>query len=434
MQGTDRNYLKQRYYIFKEGDTLNFVKILKRYDLAIWIRVFGSAFTNITNYMIRPFLILYLFDKLEQSLLLSTLILGMEQVIAAVFGLIAGQWSDRYGRKPILVFSLLVQTVSMAGFIWAQSVWEFGFFTILNGIGAALFRPAASAQVVDIVPENQRAEVFALLHMSLNVGAAVGPLLGVILFNIDPSYAFASGALVLFLFLLAMYWKVPETKPNNSKKRGYQQANVGYKFRLRDHKLLVYLTLISLPMTLLYAQVTTNLPIHLKESIDNYQYVFATMLSVNGVLVILLQLIIAKKTEKTLSSKVLTVGFLLFALVALGYGYSQYFWLLIITEIIFSVAEMLTLPHLNKLISFISPEQHRGRYFAIHGLQWAASKAAGPSLFGLVLVNFGGNITFYILSLLCLISMLLFWHFIRVEKRGIDITVGVITAEGKRGN
>src|SRR5690606_20475632 len=107
-------------------------------------------------------------------------------------------------------------------------------------------------------------------------------------------------------------------------------------------------------MSLLYGQVDTNLPIHLRDHFVDYQRVFAVMMTVNGTMVMLCQWAVASWTERLDSGKVLAVSFLLLVAVSAGYGWAGSFAVLIAAEIVFTLAEMLGLPHMNKVVARIA--------------------------------------------------------------------------------
>jgi len=155
------------------------------YDAAIWIRAFGTALTSLTNFMMRPFLVLYLYNQLGGSILLSMLVVSLSPFVGMLVNLVAGRLSDKVGRKPVMLAALIIQGAAMFAYLAASNVWHFAFISVLSGIGQALFGPAANAQVSDVVPEEKRPEVFALFHTALNLGAAAGPLLGLVFLSIS---------------------------------------------------------------------------------------------------------------------------------------------------------------------------------------------------------------------------------------------------------
>ncbi|AHF08543.1 MDR family MFS transporter [Desulfitobacterium metallireducens] len=389
----------------------------KRYDSAIWIRVVGTILTTVTSFAIRPFLAIYLYDK-TGSIYTIGIILGLAPLMGVITNLLGGSLADKYGRKPLMVYSLFFQALSMAGYIFAVTPLQFALVSIVNGIAASLYYPAANAQIADIVPEHQRSEVFALMHTALNVGAAVGPMLGLLLVKINQSLAFFTSALSLLIYTALVFAFVPETLNSllqkriivNNEVKGQKDSNPEPKptpFLLKEHRFLLLFTLYSLPINLLYSQVESNFPIYLRDNFENYLTIFTSLMSLNGIIVVLSAVWLAKKTEKLHTPYVLSVGYLLFAIVALGYGFGP--WakvipLLFIAEIIFTIGEGLTFPNQNKLLSLMAPPEMRARYFSIFSLNWGIAKSLGPILGATLFAHWGGLTLFIVLSGLLLLS------------------------------
>jgi MFS family permease len=377
--------------------------MLRSYDTAIWVRVLGTILTSLTSFMMRPFLVFYLYDKLQGSIILSMMIIGLQPLCGMIVNLYAGGLSDRYGRKPIMLASLLIQACSVACYIGASEVWHYALIAIVSGCGGALFMPAANAQVSDVVPVDKRAEVFALLHTALNLGSALGPLIGLLLFTWKPSLIFMVCSVALLLYAGLVWRKVPETLPKRSK-----EQEIAYKIKPKvrwfDHKTLLWITLLAMPVNLLYAQVESTFPLHLQQHFDNYKSVFATIITFNGCMVIALQLWIAKRSESFPTYRIIGVSYFLFMLVALGYGYVPVLSLLLVVEFIFTIGEMLYGPHSQKVVSMIAPEEHRGWYFSIYGMNWQLSRAIGPVVGGFLMTRFSGGTMFTILAGVILIA------------------------------
>lgn len=374
-----------------------------QYDTAIWIRVLGTALTAITGFMLRPFLVLYLYDKLGNSVLLPMLVIGLQPLVGMVMSVWGGQLTDRYGRKPLMLISLLIQTVSMAGFMFAESIWHFAVFSVLNGVGMSLFFPAANAQVADVVPLRQRAEVFALLHTALNVGSAIGPMIGLLVFKQNPALVFGIASAATLMYALIVWWKIPETMPQVREGAVSQNTKLP-KFVLRDHQTILWLTLFALPVGLLYAQAESILPLHLRSQFPNYETIFATLMTINGATVVLLQMWLAKRTEHVAAQRVILIAYLLLAFVGFGYGFAPTFAILIGVELVFTIGEMLNGPHLQKVVSQIAPTEMRGRYASIYGLSWQLPRAIGPLLGGALFEVFEGQVTFAFFGCLLLVA------------------------------
>lgn len=375
------------------------IQAWRSYDAAVWIRAFGTALTSLTNFMMRPFLVFYLYDKLEGDILLSMLVVGLSPLVGVLVNVFAGGLSDRVGRKPVMVAALLIQAAAMLAYMAAGSVWHFALISALSGIGHALFGPAANAQVSDVVPEEKRPEVFALFHTALNIGAAAGPLIGVVLSSWNMQLVFLICAISMGAFAAVVWWKVPETLPAEVKSRAARHRKSAFAgIRLREHSMLLWLTLFACPVTLLYAQVESTLPLHLQTRFEDYKHVYATLMAFNGLMVILLQMWIAKRSKDLPAKRVMLLSYGMFAAVGLGYGYAPWFIMLLAVEFIFTMGEMLYGPHMQKLVSVMAPPEHRGFYFSIYGMNWQLSRAVGPVLGGFLFSRAGGEVLFTCLT------------------------------------
>jgi MFS family permease len=389
-------------------------RMLGQYDSGIWIRVLGSALSTITGFMIRPFLVLYLYQKLQGSVILPMLVVGLAPLCGMIVSWYGGGLSDRLGRKPIMIASLLLQMFCMIGYALAGQVWQYAAVSIVTGIGSALFMPAANAQMTDMVPGERRAEVFALLHTGFNVGAAVGPVLGLLMFRSNPSVVFLIAAGTFLMNALLVLFKLPETSPLVVSRKTSGAAEVaasttvartnGLRILFGSERMLLLLTVYTLPVGFLYALAETALPIHLGTHFRDPQSIFAMMLSFNGVMVIALQIWIARKTEVFRSYAVVGASYAFFTVVALGYGYSTVWIALFTAEFVFTLGEMMNGPHMQKVISLMASEEKRGYYFAVFGASRLLAQGLGPILGGLMLYGTNGQTLFTALAVILAVA------------------------------
>jgi MFS family permease len=197
---------------------------------------------------------------------------------------------------------------------------------------------------------------------------------------------------------------VPETRPDRAASGAAAQLVKGGRaprFRgigWKKHKTLYLITLCAFVTNMLYAQVETTFPLHLQSHFDDYRSVLATLLTFNGLVVIALQMWITKRSDPYPAYAVIGIAYALYALVALGYGFAPWLWLLLATEFLFTIGEMLVGPHIQKVISEIAPSDKRGWYFSVFGMNWQLGRAVGPVLGGVVMSLYGGEGMFLALS------------------------------------
>ena len=103
--------------------------------------------------------------------------LSLYALMQFVFSPILGAWSDRIGRRPVLLFSLAGATVDyllMAGAPWLGLLFLGRAIAGITGASQAV----ASAYIADVTPETERARRFGQLNACQGLGFIAGPLLG----------------------------------------------------------------------------------------------------------------------------------------------------------------------------------------------------------------------------------------------------------------
>ncbi|HRC07419.1 MAG TPA: MFS transporter [Miltoncostaeales bacterium] len=127
-----------------------------------------------------------------------------------IFAPLLGRLSDRYGRRPVILISLLGSAISSFMIGFANSIILLFVARILNGISGASYS-TAQAYVADITTKENRARGMGLIGAAFGIGFIIGPALGGLCALVDKRLPFfVSGALALANMAIA--WKrLPET-------------------------------------------------------------------------------------------------------------------------------------------------------------------------------------------------------------------------------
>jgi DHA1 family tetracycline resistance protein-like MFS transporter len=147
---------------------------------------------------------------------------GLMQFISSP---ILGALSDRYGRRPIVLFSTLglgLDYILMA--VAPTLAWLF-LGRIISGITAASFS-TANAYIADVTPPDQRAGAFGLIGAAFGIGFVLGPALGGILGQSDPRLPFWVAAGLSLANAAYGYFVLPESLPPERRARfSWARAN-----------------------------------------------------------------------------------------------------------------------------------------------------------------------------------------------------------------
>ena len=123
-------------------------------------------------------------------------------VMQFLFGPLLGSLSDRFGRRPVLLVSLIVMVADYLVMAVANTIWLLLAARLVAGIAAATYS-TATAYIADITPPEQRGARFGLIGAGFGIGFVLGPLIGGLLAGIDtraPFYAAAALAMANLIF------------------------------------------------------------------------------------------------------------------------------------------------------------------------------------------------------------------------------------------
>lgn len=91
---------------------------------------------------------------------------------------IAGKWTDRFGRRIMIISGLSGLALSMFVFYFSDSIGVLYFSRVIGGVGAALLIPAIFAYVADITTMDQRAKGNSYISAAMSLGIVIGPGIG----------------------------------------------------------------------------------------------------------------------------------------------------------------------------------------------------------------------------------------------------------------
>lgn len=146
-------------------------------------------------------------------------------IMQLLFSPLMGNLSDRFGRRPVLLISLLAFCIDYVILALAHNYSLLMLGRILAGITGASFT-AATAYIADISTPETRAKNFGLIGAAFGLGFVIGPALGGLLSVWGLRAPFYAAAVLCFINFLYGYFILPESlKPENRRPLEWKKAN-----------------------------------------------------------------------------------------------------------------------------------------------------------------------------------------------------------------
>ncbi|MCS6800858.1 MAG: MFS transporter [Chloroflexota bacterium] len=354
--------------------------------------LFGVVFLSIAGTaLIAPLLPLYAVafgvDGVAVGVLLAVYPL-MQLLCAPLWG----RWSDRWGRRPILIISLAGATVSFALVGLADSFPLLVIARLIGGVFAANLA-AAQAYAADVTAPEQRTRALGLLGAAFGLGFVVGPAIGGLLGQLNLSApAYAAAALSLLNVGAALFF-LPESR------RTAPAARARPSLRLALRRRAVAAPIAIAALTMLGTSISHPLlPLYAKETVGfgpaETGLLFATM----GAISALSQLLIVSRLSRRFREHVLVwlgvallvVGALAMPPLTLGLAGLG----IVLAMAVITIAEAIAAPATTALLSRAASPTEQGAILGVAQAAGAGARVVGPLLGAQVLAAFGPSALF----------------------------------------
>ncbi len=384
----------------------------KQFPLLMWILLFGSFLTRGSFYMVWPFLAVMLYEQFSLTATQVGLVLSNAAIISVFISFIGSALSDRFGRRHLMYASGLLYIVSFSLLAQVNTLSGYVIVITLCSIATALWRPLTSALIGDIISDDKTRELaMQSLYFVVNVGCAVGPIVGVWLGLTGEQSSFYITA-IAFAFLLALlHWGfrqhgvIATKKQNNLKAQAATDDNkvVGaakvkgtgrsqLMLILIEDKLLQCLILANILCMFIYAQMDSSLIQYLtRAQVPELLTLISSMIFTNALVIISTQFILLRLLASLELVARIQVGLVLLMCSQIWFALNplDFFWGWIGAVVIMSLAEAILFPSMNVHIDRLAPDHLRGAYFGAASF-YEFGYAFAPLGGGIILDYFGG--------------------------------------------
>ena len=355
----------------------------------VWVLQGGGLVNSFGNGMVLPFLIIYLHNVRGVPLGLAGLIAAANSAAALVTGFVAGTLADRIGPRQVLIAALCVMSGAIACFPLIREAWHAFALSAALGAGSGAFWPSQSSLLSGLTPRERRHSAFAIQRVTMNLGVALGGVVGGAIASTAHPTTFTALFLLdaaTFLGYVIVLLRLPSPELHPEREAG------SYAQVVRDRAFIAYVSLNALFIAASMAVFVELLPPFAKNQADVSELGIGLLWFVDAIAVVVLQLPVAKLAEGKRRMHGLALMGVIWAAVMLAIGASGY-WLsataataaLAVTALFFAVGECLHGTIHVPLAADLAPPRLIGRYMAFSSQSWQVGWIVGPAIGGFIL-------------------------------------------------
>jgi DHA1 family tetracycline resistance protein-like MFS transporter len=311
-----------------------------------------------------------------------------------------GRLSDKVGRRPVLLISLLA---SVASYLWlgfADALWMLFAARLLSGAGAGNIA-AAQAYITDVTTPETRAKGMGLIGAAFGLGFTVGPALGGLVAGSNPDAAalawpaFVAAALSALAFVVA-FLLLKESLPDASRRaparpsRWRVAQDVLTRPALRQLILLLFITITA------FAGMETTFALWAHSAFGwgprevGYNFLFVGL-----VLVVVQGFLIGPLTRRFGETRLVLGGAGLIGLGLLGLPFALTVPRLLAVNVLLALGMGVLNPAITSLISQSAEIDERGGILGVSQSASSLSRILGPLVAGLLFEGLSRDAPYY---------------------------------------
>jgi multidrug resistance protein len=370
-----------------------------------------SAFVDMLGMlMILPLLPFYA-EKLGAGGAIVGLLVASFSVAQLISAPYWGRFSDRYGRRPALLVSLVASAIAFVVFAYADSLWLLFVSRIVQGAGGGTVG-VIQAYVADATKPDDRARALGWLSAATNAGVSIGPAVGSWLRPLGAEWPGLVAA-ALCAVNMAFVWRYlsepraasdrPSTPPVRGSSRRAVTAVITHPQEASSRLILIYAIAIGafqgttaiLALFLAWRFGVTELTI-------GYFFTYIGALSVVTRAVFLGPLV-----DRFGEARLAKRGLALLALGLLGMGFAPNIPLLALAVGLLPLGTAFTFPCVTALLSRVIGAEQRGLYMGVQQTYGGISRVAFPIILGAAYDQIGEISPFMISAAMVVVTLVL---------------------------
>ncbi len=300
-------------------------------------------------------------------------------IMQFLFSPMLGGLSDRFGRRPILLISLLGLGLDYILHAYASTIFWLFIGRIIAGLCGASYTTAI-AYVADISTPEKKAQNFGMISVAFGLGFIIGPVLGGILGKIDIKMPFFVAAGFSIINVIYGFFVLPESlKEKNRRKFDWKRTNpIGALKNLNKYPSILHLMFAVFLLSVAAHAIESNWTFFTMYRFDWDEAMVGYSLGFVGILVVIIQGFLIKKIIlKIGEKKTIYLGFIMRFIAMLLFAFASKSWMIFVFLIPYSLGG-LSGPTLQAFISNRVSDKEQGELQGLLSSLTSISTIFGP--------------------------------------------------------
>ena len=309
-----------------------------------------------------------------------------------IFSPVAGNLSDRHGRKNLIIFGLVVNGLSQIAMGLSTELWMLYLCRFFTGVGSAFIIPPVMAYVADITTKGERGKAMGWIGAAISLGFMIGPGIGGFLSNVSlhfPFY-FAGGATIVAAIMSFLI--LPSVKPvvqALASKGDNLFKQMVLSFKTSYFVLLLVVFVFSFGISNFQSTLTMFLTYKFNYTPSD----IAIVMTLGGFVGVIIQGFAIERLFNLFGEmKIILFSLLMAAISLYGLLFVSEFYIILLVATIFATATTLIRPAVNTLISKTAGKE-QGYAAGMNNAYMSLGNMIGPALAG-TLFDWHMNIPF----------------------------------------